>query len=94
MYDRKVVAYQISKFNDINIVIKTLNEAIAKRKSTRSYKSVQIPEEALEKIIKAGCAAPVARAQYDSLNITVIQNEHGIDTENRIDKMLQKYPNI
>jgi transposase InsO family protein len=32
LYDRKVVAYQISKFNDINIVIKTLNEAIAKRK--------------------------------------------------------------
>ena len=32
LYDRKVVAYQISKFNDINIVINTLNEAIAKRK--------------------------------------------------------------
>lgn len=26
--------------------------------------------------------------------ITVTQNEQGIDTENRIDKMLQKYPNI
>lgn len=26
--------------------------------------------------------------------ITVAQNEQGIDTENRIDKMLQKYPNI
>lgn len=50
-------------------------EAIARRKSTRSYTSVQIPDEALEKIIKAGCAAPVARAQYDSLHITVIQNE-------------------
>ena len=32
LYDRKVVAYQISKYNDINIVIRTLNEAIAKRK--------------------------------------------------------------
>ena len=32
LYDRKVVAYQISKFNDINIVINTLNEALAKRK--------------------------------------------------------------
>ena len=26
--------------------------------------------------------------------ITVSQNEEGIDTENRIDKMLQIYPNI
>lgn len=32
LYDRKVVAYQISKFNDINLVLNTLNEAIAKRK--------------------------------------------------------------
>ena len=32
LYDKKVVAYQISKFNDLNIVLNTLNEAIAKRK--------------------------------------------------------------
>ena len=32
LYDRKVVAYQISKFNDLNIVLNTLNEAISKRK--------------------------------------------------------------
>ena len=32
LYDRKIVAYRISKFNDLNIVIDTLNEAIAKRK--------------------------------------------------------------
>ena len=32
LYDRKIVAYQISKYNDINIVLNTLNEAIAKRK--------------------------------------------------------------
>lgn len=32
LYDRKVVAYQISKFNDLKIVIDTLNQAIAKRK--------------------------------------------------------------
>ena len=32
LYDRKVVAYKISKYNDLNIVIDTLNEAIAKRK--------------------------------------------------------------
>ena len=50
-------------------------EAIMKRKSTRSYKSELISEEALEVIIKAGCAAPVAMAKYDSLHITVVQNE-------------------
>lgn len=32
LYDRKVVAYKISKFNNIPLVIDTLNEAIAKRK--------------------------------------------------------------
>lgn len=32
MYDRKVVAYKISKFNNNKLVIDTLNEAIAKRK--------------------------------------------------------------
>ena len=33
MYDRKVVAYKISKRNDIQLVTDTLNEAIAKRKN-------------------------------------------------------------
>lgn len=32
LYDRKIVAYKISKYNDLNIVTDTLNEAIAKRK--------------------------------------------------------------
>ena len=32
LYDRKVVAYKISKHNDIKLVTDTLNEAIAKRK--------------------------------------------------------------
>lgn len=32
LYDRKIVAYKISKFNDLKIVMDTLNEAIAKRK--------------------------------------------------------------
>ena len=33
LYDRKVVAYKISKRNDIQLVTNTLNEAIAKRKN-------------------------------------------------------------
>ena len=32
LYDRKIVAYKINKFNDLKIVIDTLNEAKAKRK--------------------------------------------------------------
>ena len=50
-------------------------EVIAKRKSTRAYKPEQISEEALSAILKAACAAPVARAQYESLLITVVQND-------------------
>ena len=50
-------------------------EAIAKRVSVRKYKSEQIPEEALEKILKAGMSAPVATAKYDGMHMTVVQNE-------------------
>jgi len=32
LYDRKVVAYQISKSNDIDLVLNTLNDALVKRK--------------------------------------------------------------
>ena len=49
-------------------------EAIAKRKSTRAYKSEQISEDALQTILRAANAAPVAMAKYDSLHITVIQD--------------------
>ena len=35
LYDRKIVAYQISKFNNNQLVIKTLNEAINKRKDVQ-----------------------------------------------------------
>ena len=53
-------------------------ETILKRKSTRSYTSEQISEDALNKIIQAGCASPVAMARYDSLHITIIQNDEVI----------------
>ena len=36
LYDRKVVAYQISKFNNNQLVIDTLNDAITKRKDVRN----------------------------------------------------------
>jgi nitroreductase len=50
-------------------------DAIFSRKSTRAYKNEQISEENLQMIIKAGCAAPIGMARYDTLHITVIQNE-------------------
>ena len=50
-------------------------EAILIRKSTRAYNSEQIPNEALDNILKAACASPVGMARYDTLHITVIQNE-------------------
>ena len=49
-------------------------EAIAKRTSVRAYKPDQISEDALQKILKAGMAAPVGSGAYDSLHITVIQD--------------------
>ena len=36
LHDRKVVAYKISKFNNIQLVMDTLNEAIAKRKDVQN----------------------------------------------------------
>lgn len=57
-------------------------EAIAKRKSTRAYKDVQIPEEALDTILQAGFASPVAMARYDSLHITVVQSQDLLDKVN------------
>ncbi|MBR2937312.1 MAG: nitroreductase family protein [Oscillospiraceae bacterium] len=59
-------------------------EAIAKRKSTRSYKPEQIPEDALQTILKAGCAAPIAMARYDSLHITVVQKQELLDRINAV----------
>ena len=53
-------------------------DAIAKRKSTRSYTDEKISEDVLQKILKAGMSAPVGLAKYDSLHITVVQNDEYI----------------
>ena len=36
LYDRKIIAYKIGKFNNISLVIDTLNEAIAKEKDVHN----------------------------------------------------------
>ncbi len=50
-------------------------KAIASRYSVRAYKKDQIAEEKLETILAAGSAAPVGMGRYDSLHVTVIQDE-------------------
>ena len=49
-------------------------EAITKRTSTRKFTEVQISEDNLQTILKAGMAAPVGSGLYDSLHITIIQD--------------------
>lgn len=55
--------------------METMN-AIAKRKSTRSFDpKKQVSKADLDKILAAGCAAPVGAGDYQSLHITVVQGE-------------------
>lgn len=49
-------------------------ENIYSRKSIRTYNGENVTESELNEILKAAYAAPVGRALYDTLNITVISN--------------------
>lgn len=60
-----------------------LMKTIAMRKSTRSYKSEQINDEALNTILTAGCAAPVGMGAYKGVHMTVIQNPDLLDRINK-----------
>ncbi len=77
--EEDLVVYSISRENwtKMKQEEKTMNtlDAIFTRKSTRAYKNIQISEENLQTIIKAGCAAPIGMARYDTLHLTVVQNE-------------------
>ena len=59
-------------------------EAIFKRRSTRSYTGEPISDESIEKILKAGFASPVAMARYENLHITVLQNEEMLSRINEM----------
>lgn len=50
-------------------------DAIKNRYSCRNYDGRQISESDLTKILEAGMSAPVARGLYDTLHITVVQND-------------------
>lgn len=77
--EEDLAVYRINRDEWQKIKIKENNmntlDAIFSRKSTRAYKNEQISEENLQIIIKAGCAAPIGMARYDTLHITVIQND-------------------
>lgn len=77
--EEDLIVYSISRdeWQKINIKENSMNalDAIFSRKSTRAYKNEQISEENLQIIIKAGCAAPIGMARYDTLHITVVQSD-------------------
>lgn len=54
-------------------------ENLYSRKSIRSYNGESITEEELKEILKAAYASPVGRAQYDSLQLTVISNQEYLE---------------
>ena len=63
-------------------------QAIFNRKSTRAYTSTPIPEESLKLILKAGMAAPVANANYDSLHLT---GTAALEEDAQILKVIEAY---
>lgn len=77
--EEDLAVYSISKeeWKIIKAKERAMNtlDAIFSRKSTRAYNGEQISEENLQTILKAGCAAPVGMARYDTLHITVVQND-------------------
>lgn len=50
-------------------------EAIYSRRSIRNFNGEAITENELAEILKAAYAAPVGRAMYDTLSLTVISNK-------------------
>lgn len=49
-------------------------DLIQTRRSCREYLGGQITTAQLKEILQAGCAAPVARGQYENLQLTVVQD--------------------
>lgn len=54
-------------------------KAITMRKSTRAFKAEQISDEDLDIILGAGCAAPVGMGAYETIHLTVLQNQDLMD---------------
>lgn len=58
--------------------METIN-AIARRCSVRAYNGEQLSAEELNTVLRAGCAAPVGLALYDSMMMTVVQDKTLLD---------------
>lgn len=57
-------------------------KTILSRKSVRSYKADEVPEEKLNQVLKAANAAPVGMGKYENVHMTVIRDRellHDID---------------
>lgn len=54
------------------------SKVIAVRKSVRAYKGEQVPEEILNNILAAGCAAPVGMGRYNTLHLTLVQDKEAL----------------
>lgn len=54
-------------------------EAIYSRRSIRNFNGESLTENELNEILKAAYAAPVGRAQYDTLQLTVVSNKEYLD---------------
>jgi len=50
-------------------------QAIAERKSVRKYREQQLADDVLDRILAAGCAAPVAMGRYQDLHLTIVQDK-------------------
>ncbi len=66
-------------------------EAITRRYSCRKFNSESISEENLQKILKAGMAAPIGMGAYDTLRITVIEDKNFLnEIGNAVSTMVEK----
>lgn len=55
-----------------------LKQALKLRHSIRSYNDQRVSSDDLETILKAGCAAPVGLRAYDSMHLTIVQQEEAL----------------
>lgn len=54
-------------------------ETLFSRVSTRDFNDKEVSAELIERILQAGMSAPVGRARYDTLHVTVVQDQTFLD---------------
>lgn len=66
-------------------------EVIKHRHTTRRYTAQPVEDEKLQRILEAGCAAPVGRSLYKSLHITVVRSREVLDMIREASKAAVKF---